>query len=202
MTKITENNMYKFNNKYRIPSARLQNWDYGSAGAYFVTICTKNRECWFGDISNGVVELSEIGEIANKYWVEIPNHFPFVILGAHIIMPNHTHGILILNNVETLHEHVPVETLHATSLQRQNMSSISPKKGSLSTIIRGFKSAVTKHARQININFAWQSRFYDHVIRNEKSLYSISEYINNNPLNWKNDDYNPLNLEETNDQNN
>ena len=87
----------KFQNKYRIKTTRLQNWDYGSNAAYFVTICTQNREYYFGEIINGVMQLSEIGLLANKYWLEIPEHFPFVELDEFVVMPNHVHGIIIIN---------------------------------------------------------------------------------------------------------
>jgi putative transposase len=96
----------KFQNKYCIPSARLQTWDYSNNATYFITICTQNREHFFGNIQNGMMQLSEIGKLAEKYWIETPNHFPFVELGNFVVMPNHFHGILILNhtpnpNVET-----------------------------------------------------------------------------------------------------
>ena len=87
----------KFQNKYRIKSTRLQDWDYGSNAAYFVTICTQNREHYFGEITNGIMQLSEIGYMANKYWSEIPKHFPFVELDEFVIMPNHVHGIIVIN---------------------------------------------------------------------------------------------------------
>ena len=87
----------KFRNKYRIPSARLQSWDYGWNSAYFITICTHNRTNFFGKILNGKIRLSEIGKIAHTYWHEIPNHFPFAALGEFIAMPNHIHGIIIIN---------------------------------------------------------------------------------------------------------
>ena len=86
--------MKKYQNKYRISSARATFWDYGWNAAYFVTICTKNKKCWFGDITDGVMHLSAMGHIANSCWHEIPNHFPFVELGVFIIMPNHVHGII------------------------------------------------------------------------------------------------------------
>jgi REP element-mobilizing transposase RayT len=89
--------MGKFKNKYRSETTRLQKWNYGWNAAYFVTICTKNRIHFFGNIINGENNLSEIGEMANKYWLEIPNHFPFVKLGAFVIMPNHVHGIVIID---------------------------------------------------------------------------------------------------------
>lgn len=92
--------MEKFNNKYRIPSARARFWDYAWDASYFITICTQNRECWFGNVVNGKMNLSPFGHIANSCWYEIPNHFPFVELGTHIIMPNHVHGIVTINKQE------------------------------------------------------------------------------------------------------
>ena len=89
--------MDKFNNKYRIPSARLQSWDYGSNGAYFITICTKHRQHLFGEIYNNEMQLNDSGQLAEKYWLEIPTHFPFIELGNFVVMPNHTHGILIID---------------------------------------------------------------------------------------------------------
>ena len=89
----------KFQNKYRIPSSRLQTWDYGTNGAYFITICTQNKEHFFGVVQNGTVQLSEIGKIAEQLWIEIPNQFPFIELGNFVIMPNHVHGILIINKI-------------------------------------------------------------------------------------------------------
>lgn len=187
----------KFQNKYRIASARLQNWDYGWNAAYFVTICTHGREHYFGDIVDGEMQLSEIGQIANKYWNEIPQHFPFIELGVFVVMPNHAHGIVVINKPDNGRT---VETLHATSLPKPSpsvknnknemMASISPKQGSLSTIIRSYKSVVTKNARKIHADFEWQSRFHDHIIRNDKSFKNISNYIINNPKNWKEDKFN------------
>jgi putative transposase len=89
----------KFQNKYRIPSSRLQTWDYGTNGAYFITICTQNREHFFGIVQNGTVQLSEIGKISERLWIEIPNQFPFIELGNFVVMPNHVHGILIINKI-------------------------------------------------------------------------------------------------------
>ena len=89
----------KFKNKYRISSARLQSWDYSNNGAYFITICTQNRNHFFGKIQNQEMHLSEIGKLAEKYWLEIPEHFPFVELSNFVVMPNHFHGILIINKI-------------------------------------------------------------------------------------------------------
>ncbi|ALU74692.1 transposase [Tenacibaculum finnmarkense] len=89
--------MDKFKDKYRILSARLQNWDYGNNGAYFITICTAQNQHYFGAIKNKEMLLNDIGELAKKYWLEIPNRFSFITLGNFIIMPNHMHGILIID---------------------------------------------------------------------------------------------------------
>ena len=91
----------KFRNRYRIPSTRLSHWDYGSNALYFVTICTKHRECYFGEIMDEKMQLSEIGLLAQKYWLEIPIHFPFVVLDEFVVMPDHVHGILVIDKTDT-----------------------------------------------------------------------------------------------------
>jgi len=196
--------MKKYRNKYRIPSARASWWDYGRNAAYFVTICTQNRECWFGEITDGVMGLSGIGHIANSCWYETPNHFPFVELGAHIVMPNHVHGIIIINKPDdgrndghndgrTVGTQNFVETQNIASLQRPDTNKpknqFGPQSQNLASIIRGFKTGVTKHARQINPDFTWQSRYHDHIIRDEKSYHNITQYIINNPLKWQEDKF-------------
>ncbi len=178
----------KFQNKYRIPSARAAWWDYSADGIYFITICTQNREHYFGEIIKGKMQLSNIGVLADVLWHEIKHHARNIELGAFVVMPNHIHGILILNG------NTPVETLHATSLQNANgkneqMSMISPKQNSISTIIRSYKSAVVKHAHRLGCDFAWQSRFYDNIIRNQQSYNNVSNYIVNNPVNWQSDNF-------------
>ena len=189
--------MEKYKNKYRIPSARLQKWDYGWNGAYFITICTHNREHYFGEIVNGKMELSKIGIAAGKYWHEIPQHFAFVKLGVFIVMPNHIHGIIIIdknddNDIVTTV--ATVETQNFASQQQQQQPTTSknkfgPQSKNLASIIRGYKIGVTKFAKQINPQWKWQSRFYDHIIRNDKSYNKISEYIVNNPVNWQDDKF-------------
>jgi len=92
--------MKKFQNKYRIPSARAQWWNYGDEGAYFITICTAHMKCFLGTVTTGsdpVVVLSELGEIVQKYWLEIPEHFPYIKLDTFQVMPNHFHGIIIID---------------------------------------------------------------------------------------------------------
>jgi len=92
----------KFKNKYTIASSRLPGYDYSQNGMYFVTICTKGHEEFFGRIEDGEMVLSEIGIVANKFWQEIPKHFPFVILDEFVVMPNHVHGVLEINNLNSV----------------------------------------------------------------------------------------------------
>lgn len=190
----------RFKDRYRIGTARLRDYDYASPGWYFVTICTKNRACLFGEIRSGVVGLSEIGCVAHRYWTAIPDHFDHARLDAFIVMPNHVHGIIKLLPLEE--ETIPVETLHATSLRQrartsknEAMSEISPSAGSLSTIIRSYKSAVTRRVRKdLCADFTWQSRFYEHIIRGPRTLQAIRRYIADNPLKWHLDKNHPANL--------
>jgi putative transposase len=185
----------KFKNKYRIPSTRLQTWDYSKNGAYFITICTQNREHFFGNIQNGMMQLSEIGKLAERYWLEIPEHFPFVELGNFVVMPNHFHGILIINKIDDLSLSESVETRQClVSTIKSNRTIGSSRfqnqgKNTISSIVGSYKSIVTKMSRQTHSNFAWQSRFHDNIIRNSKSFENIQNYIFENPLNWKNDKF-------------
>ena len=193
----------KFQNKYRIKSIRLKNWDYRNNGAYFITICTQNRKHFFGEIIDKKMKLNEIGLLANNFWAEIPNHFPFVELGNFQIMPNHMHGILIVNALQcnaSNNDHFDLnhfdsnqsDTLQcnvSTENKNEFLSKISPKPGSISTIIRSYKSVVSKNSRLINPEFQWQSLFHDHIIRNSESFEKIQNYIENNPINWKEDTF-------------
>jgi putative transposase len=185
--------MDKFRNKYRIASARAQWWGYGWNGAYFITICTAHREHFFGEIVDGKMNLSPVGILADIFWHEIPNHARFVELGDFVVMPNHIHGILILDKPEILPGiAAAVETLHATSLptfppKNEQMAKISPKADSVSVILRSYKSAVTKHANRLGFQNGWQTRFHDHIIRDDAEYQRIADYIANNPGNWRDD---------------
>jgi len=120
--------------------------------------------------------------------MEIPNHFPFIELGDFVVMPNHTHVILIINRGV-----LPAYTLHCNAFatiatdKNEQMSKISPKSVTISSIIRSYKSVVSKNARKIHADFAWQSRFHDHIIRNAESFETIQNYIANNTLKWGKD---------------
>lgn len=199
--------MELFQNKYRIPTARLSGYDYGSDGMYFITICTQDRLPYFVETQNlaspddktGTVEpqnfaaingmhsnnaetqniaslrYSALGKIAAACWTEIPKHFPFVELDEFIVMPNHVHGILFFNKPE---------------YRDWKPNRFGPQSQNLASVIRGYKAGVKKHAMMNEIDFAWQSRFYDHIIRSEKDLNNIRQYIIDNPAKWKEDEEN------------
>ncbi|HEX2967506.1 MAG TPA: transposase [Bacteroidales bacterium] len=192
----------KFNNRYRILSARLASWDYSRNAIYFVTICTKNREHHFGRINNSKMELSETGLIAEKYWIEIPQHFPFVQLDAFIIMPDHVHGIIIIDKsidppdlggsiVET--PKLGGSIVETPKLGVSTMNINKWQSGTLGVIINQYKRICTINARLIEPGFSWQSRFYDIIIRDERSFSKIKQYIHNNPLKWKDSPSNRVN---------
>lgn len=114
----------KYQNKYRIPSARLRSWDYSSNAAYFITICTAKREHYFGKIIEGKMDLSEQGKMANQFWLEIPNHFAFAFLDEFVVMPNHVHGIIIIDKPDNIENLTGVETGHALSLRQSQQQPV------------------------------------------------------------------------------
>ena len=205
--------MTLYNNKYRIESARLDGFDYGSNGAYHITICTKDRLHHFGEIvetdinpsmrqnalpsergvplSEGVppkmdrnpldktdrnpsLQCTPIAEIAAEHWLRIPQFFPFVSLDSFVIMPNHIHGILFINKVET---------------EEWKQNKFGSQSQNIPSIIRGFKSSVKRYANAEKIPFEWQERYHDRIISDNKELENTRLYIFNNPQNWINDEY-------------
>ncbi|MCL6099659.1 MAG: transposase [Bacteroidetes bacterium] len=162
-----------YQNKYRIESARLKGWDYTNNAWYYITICTKNKSCFFGRIAKERMCLSAVGKIVEEEWLATPKIRRDLELDEWIIMPNHIHVIIIIDNKN-------VETHGYASLQvKQN----------LSNIVRGFKSSCTTKIHQAGFkDFVWQPRFYDHIIRNEKSLHEIRHYIHYNYLKWDEDE--------------
>jgi putative transposase len=179
----------RYKNKYRVESARLRNWDYRNSGGYFVTICTHNREHYFGEIQNERMMLNDVGHKACEHWKEIPAHAAEASLGEFVVMPNHIHGIIILRKdpyCDAVKRDMQKED---GTLKNAFMTEISPWAGSLSAIVRSFKSSVTKWANELNIPFGWQARFHDHIIRNDEEFIAISNYIINNPRNWKEDKF-------------
>jgi len=187
---------YKYKGIYNPNSNRLQNYDYGSNWWYFITICTKNRENYFGEIIDGKIILNDFWKIAERFWLEIPKHFSFVVLDEFVIMPNHIHGIIIIDKqiiVETRQCLVSTET--ETEIKTNNRFQ-NQWKWTISSIIGSFKSICTKtiNKSQNKIFFAWQPNYYDRIIRNEDELQRIRKYIIENPLKWELDKDNTENL--------
>jgi len=193
----------KFKNKYRTTSTRLQHWDYRWDGYYFITICTKNKEEYFGEIIDGKMILSPLGIIADILWCEIKNHSKNMQLDAFVVMPNHIHGIIILSDnivgTETkstteVTRRVEDETRHALSLREQQQHTTigqqrfqNQGKNSISSIIGSYKSAVSRHAHRLGFDFEWQNKFYDNIIRDDQSYREIIDYVENNPQKWEDD---------------
>ena len=192
---------------YNLPQRKLPRarWHDYSGADYFVTFCTKNRELYFGDVVDGQMALSEIGQwavtqieqtaIIRQNDVEIP---------MYVVMPNHIHLIVVFNGVSPCRDasnasasnasvsNVSVSNASRLEIIKPNISDargaslqFGPQSGNLSSVVRGIKSAVTKYAIEHDIPFAWQSRYHDHIIRNQMEMNRIADYIENNPLRWE-----------------
>jgi putative transposase len=159
--------------KHHRRSIRLKDYDYASEGAYFVTIVTQRRECLFGEIIDGKMQLTKYGGIVQKWWNEIPIHFLNVDLGAFVIMPNHIHGIIFITN------------------ERRGEVLSLLRKSTLGQIIAYFKYQSTKEINLVDdkwvITKLWQRNYYEHIVRNEKELKQKTDYILNNPSHWGDD---------------
>jgi putative transposase len=171
--------------KYHRRSIRLDNYDYTENGAYFVTICTHERQCLFGNISGGAMCLNEIGEIVQDVWLQTVEIRHEIMLDAFVVMPNHVHGVvLIRDDVKS-----PARATRQSPLHIRG-----PQNRSLGSFIAGFKSMCTISikkflgARTIRM---WQRNYYEHIIRSEKALDAIREYIHANPARWQDDPENP-----------
>lgn len=164
---------------------RLPWWDYSGNGCYMITICTLYKQKYFGKIRNGIMCLSEIGQTAYNYWLEIPNHFPFVAVDQFVIMPDHMHGILFVDKTGGGTQNF---VFPQVSKNKQNLraKSFGPQSENLSSVIRGYKAGVSCYAIDKGIDFRWQSRFHDKIIWNEDDLNYYRKYILNNSRNWKN----------------
>ncbi len=178
-------------------SIRLKGYDYAQAGAYFVTLCTQGRACLFGEAVDGEMRLNARGEIVRQCWADMPIHFPRVALDAFVIMPNHVHGIIVLADdalVGARHA-VPLPNAVPVPSHREQMERFGqPVAGSIPTIIRSFRSAVTYRLNALRGTPGtpvWQRNYYEHIIRNERAMIAIREYILNNPIQWAVDRENP-----------
>jgi len=158
---------------------RLRGYDYSQAGAYFVTICTQNRECFFGDIVNGEMRLNSSGECVADKWQWLGHHHDFVELDEWVIMPNHMHGIIVI-----------VDDCRGGSRTAPTRTAPTVKRKPLGRLIGAFKTVSTKHINETRGTPGtrlWQRNYYEHIIRNENELNRIREYIVNNPSQWPSD---------------
>lgn len=186
---------------------RLPEYDYSNPAWYYVTICTHKHIHHFGEVKNGKMILNEIGEITKRFLEEISSHYSNVELDEFIVMPNHIHAIIIINDVGVDHHRPRTKDNNAgvkitrvedirqqknivnyvgdeNTLRDEDIRPLQPS--NLSNVVKGFKIGVTKWCKNNNIaNFKWQRSFYDRIIRNEKELFYIKDYIEQNPLRWE-----------------
>ena len=156
-------------------------WHDYNGGEYFITICTKDREHFFGTITNGETHLSEIGSFVKTQIENVQSHYPYADIPLYVIMPNHLHLIIRIDNTKTN------ASRNANIGKDTNMQNVSNQQGWLSVCIGGIKSSVTKFSNEQKIHFGWQPRFHDHIIRNQDEMNRIAEYIENNPVIWETD---------------
>ena len=188
--------------KHHRRSIRLRNYDYSQPGAYFVTICTYQKQSWFGEIKNGQIYLNQLGKIVADEWLKTCKIRPNFKLDEWVIMPNHFHGIVIINDYSgdnhSLGNGQSASRFRRTQFDQLTDHDAPPqqKPNSLSSCIAGFKSAVTKRINLLRQNTdtpIWQRNYYESILRDEKYLAVVREYIINNPKNWTNDrDYLPI----------
>jgi putative transposase len=169
--------MTLYQNKYRVETTRLQNWDYASDGWYYITICTKGRDNIFGIVEKGIMQLNNHGKIVEQCWFDLPNHYSNLILDAFVVMPDHVHGIMIINNTRVETGFKPVST------------GTKPRHG-IFEFVRALKTFSSRRMNELDNTAGksrWQPRFHDHIIRDEQELFRIQQYIFNNPATWEKD---------------
>ena len=194
MSESTGNSEHdKFLGKYRRQSARAMWHDY-DGGLYFVTICTKERVHYFGEISENEMHLTEVGQYVVEQIRNVQVHYNYAKIPLWVVMPNHLHAIVIIDGdnipykrrvVKTLDGSM-VESRRATTLQQRGIANM---QGWLSVVVGGIKSAVTKFANERGIPFAWQTRFHDRIVRDTCEMNQIADYIENNVQKWEMDKF-------------
>jgi REP element-mobilizing transposase RayT len=184
-------------------SIRLQNYDYSQNGAYFVTLCSWQRECLFGEIIEGAMHLNDFGRVVESQWRGLPAHFSGINLDEFVIMPNHFHGIAhIIKPVGAKQDPSALPAFDLRCQQGKAGETLAlplqgTESGSLAAVIQNFKSLSTRKINKIRNNsgcLTWQKNYYERVIRDEGELAATREYIINNPLQWQLDKENPANI--------
>ncbi len=169
-------------------SIRLQGYDYSQPGEYFVTVCTHNKGCLFGDIIEGQMRLKAAGQMVHATWYELPQCYPMAEVDAFIVMPNHVHGVIRIVGAAAARQHV------GAGLAPPKARGAASSAPTLGDIVRGFESisAIAVNRRVERVGQAlWQRNYYEHIIRTEEELNNIREYILTNPLRWHSDRDNP-----------
>jgi putative transposase len=185
--------------KYHRRSIRLKGYDYSQPGAYFVTIVTHQRETLFGEIVNGEMRLNPLGKLVKKCWLTISIHFPQARLDEFVIMPNHLHGIIFLSMGEASADNALTLLKYPMQADASPLPPMGTKPQSLGAIIQNFKSISTRLTNSLYFNSGsklWQRNYYEHIVRDERELSRIRQYICNNPLQWETDQENPFHYQE------
>jgi putative transposase len=167
-------------------SIRLQGHDYSSPGAYFITICTRNRICWFGEVVDREMQLNDWGRCVRSVWQTLPRHFGELTLDEFVVMPNHVHGILVLSRGEAFLN--PISQSYSANVNASPLPPCGTKPGSIAAIVQNFKSVSTRRINRMagmSGRSIWQRNYYEHIIRNENALQQIRQYIASNPASWK-----------------
>lgn len=198
--------------KHHRRSIRLKGYDYSQAGAYFVTICAKDRQCLFGEIQQGEMYLNDLGKIVYDAWHDLPNHYLHMELDAFVIMPNHIHGIIALSdmpmvagNTGDVMGDVGAGLKPAPTAPTAPTATTTIKRQPLSEIVRALKTFSSRRINEYRNKMigdetqpyrgvpVWQRNYYEHIIREDDSLNRIRQYIVDNPKNWNKDQQNPIN---------
>lgn len=181
--------------RFRGKSFGLKNWDYGSNGSYFITICTEDKTSYFGDVVGGEMNHSVSGKMAEYYWNEIPVKFPYAKIDSFVVMPNHVHGIITVDKPTNSY----IDFVGANLVENLRIAQTNFRHGgfggiknpmlhdNISRIIRWYKGRCTFEIHKIDKKFGWQSLFHDKIIRTKESYNRIVRYIKNNPANWERD---------------
>ena len=179
-------------------STRLKSYDYSRNGAYFITIVTQGHSLLFGDIVDDDLHLNDAGEMVQRCWEEMPNRFPSITMDQFVVMPNHIHGIVVIHQpAADAGPPLPQPAVGAPLVGAQATPRVAP--APLGNVIGAFKSLTTlEYSRGVDSKAwpafdrrLWQRNYYEHIIRNERELEDIREYIWNNPLAWDMDSENP-----------
>ena len=175
---------------YHRRSIRLRSYDYSQPGAYFVTVCTRNRQCLFGDVIDGEMRPNQFGRIVSACWSGLPAHYPRVGLDTFVAMPNHVHGVIRLADDDSPHG-------VGAGLNPAATRTVRTRPHGLPEVIRGFKAFASRRINEVRNapgTPVWQRNYYERVIRNERELNAVRQYIQHNPSRWAKDADNPANF--------